>query len=69
MLGTNKMASPIERAVAYFGSQVKLAKRLGETPQNVHHWVRKGRIPNNKAVAVAVATNNEITVEQILLNK
>jgi|TARA_Y100000310_G_scaffold224801_1_gene226674 DNA-binding transcriptional regulator YdaS (Cro superfamily) len=58
--------STIDKAVSFHGSQTNLANKLGVPQQTVNWWVKKQKIPPGRALAVALSTNNTITVEQIL---
>jgi|TARA_Y100000310_G_scaffold224801_1_gene226675 DNA-binding transcriptional regulator YdaS (Cro superfamily) len=65
----SKSIAAIDKAIAIFGSQKNLANRLDIPVTTLNTWARNKKIPASRAVAIALATNNEITVEQILLEK
>lgn len=46
------MENPAKLAADACGSQYKLAKLLNIKPQAVNTWVKKGRIPAERVVAV-----------------
>ena len=48
--------SAIERACDAVGGQMVLAKAVKVTPQAVHLWVRKKRVPPKRALAVEEAS-------------
>jgi len=50
----NKIA--IESAVAIAGSQSELARRIGVRQGYVWKWLRSGRIPAERVIAVEAAT-------------
>lgn len=46
----------IARAVAAAEGQTKLANAIGVTQGHVSQWLRRGRVPADKAVAIETAT-------------
>lgn len=42
----------IQRAVQYAGSQERLAEKLGVTQQAVSAWLRRGYVPELRAVEI-----------------
>lgn len=50
----NKIA--IESAVAIAGSQSELARRIGVRQGYVWKWLRSGRIPAERVIAIEAAT-------------
>lgn len=50
------MQNPAKLAADACGSQCKLAKLLHIKPQAVNLWVKKGRIPAERVIAVEKAT-------------
>lgn len=51
---------PVERAVAAAGGQAALARAVGVTAQAVHQWVKKGRIPAQRVLAVEAAAGGKV---------
>lgn len=51
----------LERAIEIVGGQSKLARAVGTTPQAVHQWREKGRVPGERARAVELATGGQVT--------
>lgn len=49
-------ATPLENAIAAAGSKYRLAKLIGIKPPSVHDWLRTGRIPAERVIAVEAAT-------------
>lgn len=52
--------SGIEKAVHLVGSQSELARRLAISPQAVQQWVRSGRVPSERALAIERATGGAV---------
>jgi DNA-binding transcriptional regulator YdaS (Cro superfamily) len=53
--------SPLTRAIAIFdGNQAALARASGALPQEIHRWVRRGRVPPNRCQAIVDAVRQEI---------
>ncbi len=48
--------TPIEAAVAAAGSGYRLARLVGVKPPTVHTWIKQGRIPAERVLAVEAAT-------------
>lgn len=48
--------TPIERACRILGGQVELAGRTGVTPQAVNQWVKTGKVPAERVLAIETAT-------------
>jgi len=48
--------TPIEKAIAVSGTCYRLAKMIGIKPPSVHDWLRSGRIPAGRVLAVEAAT-------------
>lgn len=48
--------SAIEKACEAVGGQVKLAEAVGVTPQAVHQWVTKGRVPPERCAEIERAS-------------
>ena len=60
----------LERLIAHFGSQVKLAETLGVTQGAVSHWVNKGGLPAGRAVQIEIMTKGEFkAVDFVLINE
>ena len=56
----------IDDLINYFGSQTKLARRLGIRPQSVHEWVATGHLPPRRAIQIAKLTMGEIRLSDLL---
>lgn len=48
--------TPLQRAIATAGSGYRLAKLIGIKPPSIHDWVKSGRIPAERVLAVEAAT-------------
>ncbi len=55
--------SPSE-AISYFGTQVKLAERLGIKQGSVGDWVANGYIPWPRQFQIQVATGGELLADE-----
>ena len=55
------MINPLGRAIECFGGRVSFAKTLGVTPQAVFLWIKNGRVPVERALAIEVATGGTVT--------
>jgi len=51
--------------IEWFGGQTKTAHYLETTKQNVHSWVKRGRISATFAIVAEEATQGDITKEQL----
>jgi DNA-binding transcriptional regulator YdaS (Cro superfamily) len=49
-------ASPIQSAIAAAGSQSELARRCGVKQGHVWKWLKSGRVPPTRVLAVEAAT-------------
>jgi DNA-binding transcriptional regulator YdaS (Cro superfamily) len=58
--GVNE-TSAIAQACEHVGGQGELGRLLGVTPQAVHLWVRRGRCPADRVLAVEAATSGRIS--------
>lgn len=47
-------------------AQAELARRIGESPQTVSNWMRRGAIPGRKLPKVARELGPGVTVEELL---
>ena len=56
----------IDDLVNHFGSQTKLARRLGIRPQSVQEWVATGHLPPRRAIQIAKITMGEIRLSDLL---
>jgi DNA-binding transcriptional regulator YdaS (Cro superfamily) len=61
MSTTRSMQRALYQAIRCAGSQTALAQRVGVRPQAVHLWVKKGRVPASRALAVERATAGQVT--------
>lgn len=53
--------SPLNRAIAIFdGNQAALARASSALPQEIHRWVRQGRVPPKRCQALIDAVREEI---------
>ncbi len=55
------MEEAIKRAVEIAGGAASLARKLGISRVSVHEWVKRGRIPATRVIAVETAVNAEVT--------
>jgi DNA-binding transcriptional regulator YdaS (Cro superfamily) len=55
-----------ETAVAYYGTQIKLAQALGVSKQRVWNWVKVGVIPENFAYRLKAKTRGKLKVDASL---
>ena len=60
-------AITIEDLISHFGSQTKLARRLGIRPQSVQEWVATGHLPPRRAIQIAKLTMGEIPLDDLLM--
>lgn len=59
--GMEALKSAIERV----GSQSRLASILGVTPQGVHNWVLRNRVPADYCPAIEKATDGAVRCEDL----
>lgn len=52
--------NPLSKAIEIVGGQAALARLVGVTVQAVNQWVRKGRVPAERVIAIERATNGKI---------
>lgn len=57
----------IDDLINYFGSQTKLARRLGIRPQSVQEWVATRHLPPRRAIQIAKLTMGEIPLHDLLM--
>lgn len=57
--------SSIERACAAVGGQSGLAEKLSITPQAVFLWVKTGKVPAERVLAVEAATGGAVTRHEL----
>lgn len=60
-----KTASAIERICELAGGQIKVAKALEVTPQAVNLWVRTGRVPPERVLALERLSNGTISRHEL----
>jgi DNA-binding transcriptional regulator YdaS (Cro superfamily) len=48
--------TPLQRAVAHYGSMYKMAKALGVTQPAVTYWVKNNKLPAERVLEVEAAT-------------
>lgn len=53
------------RLIEFAGSQTRLARELGVTPQVVHGWVRRGKISATMAIVADRRTKGIISKEDL----
>jgi len=59
------MQRALYQAIRCAGSQTALAQRVGVRPQAVHLWVKKGRVPAARALAVERATAGQVSRHEL----
>lgn len=59
------MEDAIRRAVQLAGGAASLARRLGITRVSVHEWVKRGRIPAERVIAVEAAVDAQVTRHEL----
>lgn len=42
----------LQKAIDKIGSQSKLSKVIGESQQNISHWLNKGRVPAEQVLPI-----------------
>lgn len=52
-------------AIDLLGGQAALGKAIGATQQAVSQWVRRGRVPADKCVAIEAATRGQVRCEDL----
>ena len=52
--------TPLEKAISIVGSH-KLAKKVGVKPPTVYSWLRTGRAPAERCIAIEQATGGAVT--------
>ncbi|ADE14145.1 conserved hypothetical protein [Nitrosococcus halophilus Nc 4] len=55
------MKTPLDISIEILGSQAALAREVGVTLQAVNQWVKKGRVPPGRAIAIEQATKRRVT--------
>lgn len=55
------MKTPIEKMIEIVGSQAELARACGVRHQAVQKWIKKGRVPAERVLAVEKATQGRVT--------
>jgi DNA-binding transcriptional regulator YdaS (Cro superfamily) len=55
----------MEAAIKYFGSQQKMARALGCSPQNIQYWRKCKRLPVMVALRIESASNGNITRQML----
>ena len=58
--------SAIEKSINIIGSQTKVAHMLGVKQSSVWNWIHRGRLPAKHIRRVAIATGEQITVNDLL---
>lgn len=53
--------TPIQKVILILGSQTKLAKKIGVSPQSVHQWVEQGKPPGNRVLEIESLVNKEVS--------
>ncbi|MCX8016612.1 MAG: helix-turn-helix domain-containing protein [Rhodocyclaceae bacterium] len=65
MVSARSMQRALYQAIRCAGSQTALAQRVGVRPQAVHLWVKKGRVPAARALAVERATAGQVSRHEL----
>ena len=60
-LMTTKNDYPLERAIQIAGGQTAIARICEVSPQAVHKWIRKGRVPSHQCLKIELATHSEVS--------
>ncbi|WP_049780588.1 Cro/CI family transcriptional regulator [Nitrosococcus halophilus] len=55
------MKTPIQKSIELVGSQTALARSCGVRYQAVQKWIKKGRVPAERVLAIKRATNGRVT--------
>lgn len=55
----------LTKAVQILGTQRALAKKCNATQQYVWNWMRSRKVPAERAIQIEVATNGEVTKEEL----
>jgi DNA-binding transcriptional regulator YdaS (Cro superfamily) len=50
----------------HFGTQVEMARALGVSRSAVSHWVRRGSIPAERAIAIEILTAGEFKAVDLI---
>lgn len=58
----------VSSVVAFFGSQVALARGIGVTQQAVSYWLKSGQIPPTHCAKVEVLSNGRFTRKELCPN-
>jgi len=56
----------IDQVIAFIGTKVELARRLGVSQQSIRHWVVRGHIPIRRAVQLEEVSGGKIMLKDIL---
>lgn len=59
--GMESNMTPIDRAIAYFGSQQALAATLGIRSPSISEWRVRNKVPAERCLAIEQATNGAVT--------
>lgn len=59
------MMTPIERAIAKAGGLTRLAAQCSVSYQAVQKWLRTGRVPAERVLAVERASGGEVTRHEL----
>lgn len=55
------MVKHLNDAINFFGSQTALAKAIGLSQPYVQNWLRRGKVPADKCIAIEQATNGLVS--------
>lgn len=55
----------VEKAVEIIGTRAKLARACSQPPQAVTRWLRSGRVPARRALAIEAATGGKVTCQDL----
>lgn len=50
------MDTPLLNAIAALGTPYRLARAVGVTHQTIHSWIKAGKVPATRVLAVEAAT-------------
>ncbi|MBP6188982.1 MAG: helix-turn-helix domain-containing protein [Azonexus sp.] len=57
--------NPIKTAIDHVGGNSRLAGAVGVTPQAVHNWIVRGRVPADYCPSIEKATSGRVRCEDL----